>query len=134
MDVIATARELGKTIQQDERYIKLALMQQQNDADTELQSLIGEFNLKRIDLNNEINKTEKEQDKITALNDQIKEIYGKIMANKNMNDYNSAKNELDALMDFVLQILRGSVNGENPDTIQQKTDCSGGCSSCSGCH
>ena len=51
MDVIATARQLGKAIQQDERYLRLMVAQQMNDSDEELQSLIGKFNLKRIDLN-----------------------------------------------------------------------------------
>lgn len=135
MDVIASARELGKAIQLDEKFIRLMMMQQANDVDTELQELIGAFNLKRIDLNAELNKTEKDQAKITAINDEIKEIYAKVMGNKNMSDYNDAKNELDAMMDFVLQILRGSVSGEDPDSIQPKEEgCSGSCSSCEGCH
>lgn len=135
MDVITSARELGKAIQQDEKYIKLAMLQQANDSDSQLQELIGRFNLKRVDLNNEINKEEKDQEKISAINEEIKGIYGEIMSNKNMSEYNTAKTELDSLMDFVLQILRGSVNGENPETIQPKEEgCSGSCSSCSGCH
>lgn len=135
MDVISIARELGKAIQQDETYIKMMAVQQVNDEDTALQELIGEFNLKRIDLNNEINKSEKDQAKITAINEEVKTIYGKVMANPNMVAYNEAKTALDAQMDFVLQILRGSINGEDPDTIQPKEEgCSGSCSSCSGCH
>ncbi len=134
MDVIAIARELGKAVQQDERYIKMMAQQQANDEDTVLQQLIGEFNLKRVALNTEINKTDKDQEKVNALNSEIKEIYGKIMANENMQSYNEAKAELDSLMDFVLQILRGSVNGEDPELIQQQSECSGSCSSCAGCH
>lgn len=84
MDVIATARQLGKAIQQDERYLRLMVAQQMNDSDEELQSLIGKFNLKRIDLNGEINKSEKDQEKITAINGEVKELYAQIMANKNM--------------------------------------------------
>ncbi len=134
MDVITLARELGKAVQQDERYLKMMAQQQANDADKELQQLIGEFNLKRIALNNEINQSEKDQEKINEVNNEIKEIYQKIMANENMKSYNEAKTELDSLMDFVLQILRGSVNGEDPSMIQQQSECTGSCSSCSGCH
>ena len=135
MDVIATARQLGKAIQQDERYLRLMVAQQMNDSDEELQSLIGKFNLKRIDLNGEINKSEKDQEKITAINGEVKELYAQIMANKNMSAYNDAKNEVDGLVDFVMQILRGSLDGEDPDQIEQKSGgCSVGCSSCSGCH
>ena len=131
MDVIAIARELGKAVQQDERYIKMMAQQQANDEDTALQQLIGEFNLKRVALNTEIDK---DQEKVNAMNSEIKDIYAKIMANENMQSYNEAKSELDSLMDFVLQILRGSVNGEDPEMIQQQSECSGSCSSCAGCH
>lgn len=134
MDTISIARELGKAIQEDSRFIKLMTLQQANDADEALQKLIGEFNLKRIDLNNEINKEDKDQDKIAVLNGEVRDIYGKIMANPNMSAYNDAKNEVDGMVDFIMQILRGSVNGENPDTIEQSSGCSGSCSSCSGCH
>lgn len=134
MDVIAIARELGKAVQQDERYIKMMAQQQANDEDTALQQLIGEFNLKRVALNTEINKADKDQEKVNTMNSEIKDIYAKIMANENMQSYNEAKSELDSLMDFVLQILRGSVNGEDPEMIQQQSECSGSCSSCAGCH
>ena len=61
MDVIATARELGKAIQQDERFIRMMAAQQTNDDDEQLQKLIGDFNLKRVDLNSEVSKAERDQ-------------------------------------------------------------------------
>ena len=134
-DVIQIARELGKALQKDERFVRLISLSQANDEDQALQDMIGQFNLKRIDLNNEINKTEKDQDKIKALNDEIKALYGQLMSNENMNAYQQAKTELDETVDFILQIIRGSINGEDPDSIEQKSGgCSGSCSSCSGCH
>lgn len=60
MDVIAMARQLGKALQQDEGYLRLMVAQQQNDADETLQALIGKFNLARINLNTELNKTDKD--------------------------------------------------------------------------
>lgn len=134
MDVISLARDLGKALQQDESYIKMMQCAQVNDEDQALQDLIGKFNLKRVDLNTEINKEEKDQAKIDALNAEVREIYGELMTNASMNAYNEAKNELDGLVDFVLQILRGSINGDDPATIERSTGCSGSCSSCSGCH
>ena len=109
--------------------------QQASDADETLQELIGRFNLKRIDLNAELNRTEKDQDKINAINTEIREIYALIMQNEHMAAYNAAKTEVDDLMDYVMQILRGSLNGEDPDLIEHQTGgCSGSCDSCSGCH
>jgi len=110
MDVISLARQLGKAIQQDESYIKMMHCAQVNDEDQELQDLIGQFNLKRVDLNNEINKSDKDQSRIDALNEEVRELYGKLMTNTSMTAYNDAKNEMDDLMDFVIQILRGSIN------------------------
>ena len=133
MDVIAMARQLGKALQQDEGYLRLMLAQQQNDADETLQALIGKFNLARINLNTELNKTDKDQARVTALNEEVRAVYGQIMDNENMAAYNKAKTEFDDTVDFVMQILRGSINGEDPDLIEKQSGCSGSCSSCSGC-
>lgn len=56
MDIIEKARELGKLIQEEESYKKLQDAQKNADADMELQRLIGEFNLKRMSINNEASK------------------------------------------------------------------------------
>ena len=133
MDVIAMARQLGKALQQDEGYLRLMVAQQQNDADETLQALIGKFNLARINLNTEQNKTDKDQARVTALNEEVRAVYGQIMDNENMAAYNKAKTEFDDTVDFVMQILRGSINGEDPDLIEKQSGCSGSCSSCSGC-
>ena len=57
MNIIALARELGKAIQQEESYIKLHEVQDKADADTELQKYIGEFNLKRMQINDDATET-----------------------------------------------------------------------------
>lgn len=54
------------------------------------------------------------QEKITAINGEVKELYAQIMANKNMSAYNDAKNEVDGLVDFVMQILRGASTARTP--------------------
>ena len=129
MDVIAMARQLGKALQQNEGYLRLMVAQQQNDADETLQALIGKFNLARINLNTELNKTDKDQARVTALNEEVRAVYGQIMDNENMAAYNKAKTEFDDTVDFVMQILRGSINGEDPDLIEKQSGCSGSCSS-----
>lgn len=45
--ILDLARELGYSIQQDERFIRTQLAQAAADEDEELQGLIGEFNHKR---------------------------------------------------------------------------------------
>lgn len=134
MDVIEKARELGKLIQQEEAYIKLQEIQKKADADTELQDLIGEFNLKRIAINNEASKKEKDQEKMQALNQEMRAVYAKIMQNENMIAYNDAKETFDIIANRVIAIVNNSINGEDPETTDYSTGCSGSCSTCGGCH
>ena len=134
MDIIKMARELGKAIQQDDKVIAYNLARQHNDSDEKLQELIGKFNLKRLELNNVLGKSDRDTDRIAQLDKEIKEIYAEVMNNPNMIAYNTTKQEVDRMMNFVTQILTGSVNGEDPDSIEEQTGCSGSCEGCSGCH
>ncbi len=77
---------------------------------------------------------ENNKEKLVALDDELREIYSGIMENANMSAFNIAKTEIDTLMNQVNQILMASVNGEDPDTYEVQSACSGSCSSCSGCH
>ncbi|MDD6236961.1 MAG: YlbF family regulator [Clostridiales bacterium] len=137
MDIIQMAREMGKEIQKSEIYANLNAAKKNNDEDEELQDLIGQFNLKRITINNQINDNQKhDEDEMRRLDSELKEIYNKIITNKNMAAYNDAKNAMDDLMNQVSTILMHCVNGADPETCpsKQESGCSGSCSSCSGCH
>lgn len=135
MDIITKARELGKLLQQEASYIKLHDAQSKADADTELQGLIGEFNLKRMSINNEASKAERDQEKLTQLNTEMREVYSKIMSNENMIAYNDAKDEFDVIANRVLAIVQQSAEGADPETADYtQSSCSGSCSTCGGCH
>ena len=134
MDIIAMARELGKAIQQDERYKRIDAAKKANDADSVLQDLIVKFNMKRSELSTEMAQENKDPEKLNALDKELKELYSEVMANENMVEFNAAKVEVDTMMNFISEILYGSVNGENPDTIEMQTGCGGNCASCGGCH
>ena len=64
MDVIKSVRELGKAIQQDQRFIRYAKARLENDNNAELQSAIGKFNITRMELDREMNCEEKNEDKV----------------------------------------------------------------------
>ena len=134
MDIIAMARELGKAIQQDERYKRIDAAKKANDTDQALQDLIVKFNMKRSELSTEMAQENKDPEKLNALDKELKELYRDVMANENMVEFNAAKVEVDTMMNFISEILYGSVNGENPDTIEMQTGCGGNCASCGGCH
>ena len=134
MDIIKLARELGKTLQADERYLKLKLAQQANDENEELKQLIGEFNLKRVAINNEASKEDRDEKKLETLNNELRECYASIMQNEDMKHYNEAKLEMDTLLRRITAIIMQSADGEDPETTDYQESCSGSCSTCGGCH
>lgn len=136
MDIIELARELGKKIQEDDRFIAMHVASQQCDADEALQNMIGEFNLKRMAINNEAQKEDRSEETLRTLNDELRAVYAEIMQNPNMAAYNNAKNELDALVQRVTTVITMSADGEDPDSCDcDSCGCGGNCSSCGGgCH
>ena len=133
MDTITLARELGRAIQQEESYINLKNVQAQADADAELQKLIGEFNTKRMGINEEASKKDRDQQKLTTLNREMREVYSKIMSNENMIAYNEAKEAFDMISNRVTAIIQQCIDGVGPEVADYAESCSGSCSTCGGC-
>ena len=133
MDVIELTRELGKAIQQDDRYIAYNLAKQVNDEDKELNDDIEKFTKLRIDLTNAMSYEDKDTDLIKQLDEDIKSTYNKIMSNKNMLVFQAAQKSLESLIENINQIISMCANGEDPDTCQPSSGCSGSCASCGGC-
>ena len=134
MDVIAMARELGKAIQQDERFIRYAKARLANDSDSALQEAIGQFNIARMELDREVNSENKDDEKVKSLNENLRKIYGDIMSSPAMVEYNTAKAELDTMVNEVNVIISKSIDGEDPETCDLHSNCTGSCSTCGGCH
>lgn len=134
MDVIEKARELGKAIQQDERFIRYAKARLANDSDKALQEAIGQFNIARMELDREVNSENKDDEKVKELNENLRKIYGDIMSSPAMVEYNTAKAELDTMVNEVNVIISKSIDGEDPETCDVKSGCTGSCSTCGGCH
>lgn len=135
MDIIELTRELGKAIQADARYVEMQLARQQSDEDQELQDAIGEFNLKRMAISNEASKPDRSDEAMQRLNQELRQVYAKIMANEHMIRYNAAKTEFDAMFQRVTGILGLCAEGDDPETCDyDAASCGGDCSSCGGCH
>lgn len=133
MDIISMAREMGKLIQSDERYAEYQRAKAENDKDEELQKLIRDFGMKRMDLNTEMSRTDKNGEKLKELDADIKKLYNKIMANPNMIAFNDAKNAMDQMLAEINNIITASANGEDPETCPAQPGCTGSCSDCGGC-
>ena len=52
MDIIELTRQIGKEIQKTQEYLDYQVAMQAADEDTALQGMIGEFNLKKLAINN----------------------------------------------------------------------------------
>ena len=135
MDVIIEmAKDMGEAIQQDSRFVALQMAQAKADEDQALQDLIGEFNLKRMALATEDAKEDKDEANLQALDEELREVYTRVMANESMQAYNAARQEMDALLSNINRILMLSAQGEDPQNLDTEHSCGGHCSSCGGCH
>ena len=91
MDIMKLTRELGRALQQDQTYINMSVAEQQCNEDEALQNAIGEFNLKRMAINNEAGKEDRSEELIEQYNKELREIYGRVMQNEHMAAYQAAK-------------------------------------------
>ena len=133
-DIIALTRELGHAIQEEEFYKKLNAAKTTADTDETLQALIAIFNQKRVAINNEACKSDRDEETLRTLNEEMRTVYSQIMSNENMVAYNAAKQEFDHALQRIVAIITQSAKGEDPDTTDYSEDCTHDCSTCGGCH
>ena len=132
--ILEATRELCKLIQADESFKAYVTAKEANDADEDLQKKIGEFNLVRLSMDQELSKEDKDEEKIKAMNEQLRAAYAAVVSTSSMADFQVAKQELDKLVNGVYGVISRALNGENPDELDFVQGCSGDCSGCSGCH
>ena len=132
-DVIALARQLGHAIQEQEEYKTIMTAKEAADNDEALQALITEFNVKRVAINAEACKTDRDDEILKKLNEEMRTAYSDIMSNEHMKAYNDAKQAFDKVLQRVLAIVQQSADGQDPDTTDFSEDCTHDCSTCGGC-
>ena len=134
MDILQMTRELGKAIQKDDRYIALMATSAATEKNPELHADMITFSQLRAELNSALSNPEKNKEKLTELDSQLQKVYNRIISTPEMIAYHAAKREMEDLVAYLTQIITGSANGEDPDTIEPQTGCSGSCASCAGCN
>ncbi len=135
-NAITMFQEAAQQVQNEEAYKKVMQARELNDKDENLQALIGEFNLVRVDLNKEMtNAGDKDQAKINELNQKANDLYTDIMECEAMIEYNEAKDEMEQLISHIQAIIDTAINGGDPFSVTQPPEAcgSGDCSGCSGC-
>lgn len=141
MDVIEITRQLGAAIQKDERYLKFASIREQNEKNQELNDLMGKIQLIQMNYQRESSQEKPDNTKMHEYELEFNDLYNKFMSNENMVAYEAARNEIDSLMNYIMQILGLCVNGADPATCEPEPEhhCGGECGDCcsecgSGCH
>ena len=134
MDIIELTRKLGAEIQKHEAYKNFADARMAADSDAELQEKIGDFNLLKMQLDAEKQKEEADKAKIDSINEDIVNLYNEISTHEKMKAYFAAMNDYKALTDKIMNILYMCQNGEDPETCEPASSCTGNCSSCGGCN
>lgn len=134
MDIIEMTRKLGVAIQQEEVFKNYIKAKAANDNDVELQDMIGKFNVIRMQLDQALSDDKKDSDKVKELNSQLKDNYTAIMGRESMMNYNIAKGELDVLVNQINAVIEHTLDGDDPLTCDIASNCTGSCSTCSGCH
>ena len=135
-DLLEMAKLLGKELQKDERYLAFRAAAEANDNDEALQSIIAEFNQKRLDLANEQDKAEQDPDRVKALTEETRALYAQIMSNASMAKYQGVRAEFEQLLDGINRVIALSAAGQDPDKFDPSAaaGCTGDCSACAGCH
>ena len=134
MDAIEMFKRAAVALQTDERYLALDAARRANDENQELQDMIGEVNLARMDLNNEISKDERDEARVAELNTKVNTLYSQIMASEGMVAYNEAKTRAEAMISHIDAIINTAMNGGDPMLVEEpQGGCSGSCSTCGGC-
>ncbi len=138
MDVISLARELGAAIQKDERYLAYTKAKEANEADTALNELISKIQLVQMNYQMEASKEAPDTDKMAEFEAEFTALYEQFTQNPNVQAFDEARAEIDAMMNYIMQILGLCVNGADPATCEPEPEhdhnCDGSCSSCGGCH
>ena len=138
MTVIELTRQLGAAIQEDDRYKALVEAKNANEADTELNELLGRINLVQMSYQNEAAKEDDaDEQKLDAYGKEVEEIYREVMLNANMVRFEAVKTDIDDMMNEVMGILALCIDGQDPATCvpeKEEHHCDGGCDSCGGCH
>ena len=129
-DLTKLAHEVGEAIENSAEFKTYNELKAKQETDSELQMLIGEYNLRRMGLMNEMQKEVDQQDKETLerLRNEMNDAYLNVTGNPLMKEYTAASEELQKLINSVYQIINFHVTGEDPSS------CGGNCASCHGCH
>ena len=125
MDIFEKTRELGEMIQESELMKRAKDLEAKQQSDEEASALLKEFELNRLNLARDMQNGKLSREEAIQNNNQaIDELCEKSPI---IREYIEAKQQFDAMVQQVNQILNYYITGTDPN-------CTHDCSTCGGCH
>jgi cell fate (sporulation/competence/biofilm development) regulator YlbF (YheA/YmcA/DUF963 family) len=128
MTIVEKTQELGQMIIESEEYTAMQKAEMRQAADADAMGLIAEYNRKRAGFMQKLQNPETTPEQVEEIRKQMDEEYQNLTKNECIAEYIEAMQNFNNLMNQVNGIIAYYVNG------QGSSDCTGNCSSCSGCH
>ncbi len=126
MTIFELATELGKTIREDERMIRMEKAKEAYESSEKIGNLMMEYGIQQQALTTMGDGDEIDTDALTRIQDRIDEIYAEITMDPIFKELDEAQQAVNELMESVNNTIMFNATG--------KTPCTHDCSSCSGCH
>ena len=125
MTIIEKTRELGEMIQESELMKRAKDLEAKQQSDEEASALLKEFELNRLNLARDMQNGKLSREEAIQKNNQaFDELCEKSPI---IREYIEAKQQFDAMVQQVNQILNYYITGTDPN-------CTHDCSTCGGCH
>ena len=129
MEIFELAAQLGKTLKQDERLIRMAKAKEAYENDSELRTLMREYQVQQIALEKTAGQKDVEARFLEMIQDRINQLYDQIVAHPVYVELEAAQNEVNVLMNALNNTITFEITGEMPSSCTHDcSTCGGGCS------
>ena len=128
MTVFELAAELGRTLKNDEKLVRLANAKKAYEDDKVLQKYMIEYEVQQKALQVELTREERDTLFIDVIQKRIDELYRLIMEHPVFVELNDAQAEVNELMNAVNNAITFEITGELPSSCTHNcSTCGGGC-------
>lgn len=129
MEIFELAAQLGKTLKQDARLVRMANAKQAYENDSELRTLMREYQVQQIALEKTAGQKDVEARFLEMIQDRINQLYEQIIAHPVYVELEAAQEVVNALMNAVNNTITFEITGEMPSSCTHDcSTCGGGCS------
>ncbi len=128
--IVEKAKELGELLKQSDEFKNYNEVKARYEADTELQTLISDFNLKKMAVMNQMqNEENSDEEKLKKLQEEMRTAYSAVMTNETMSEFVKAKETFENLVNEMYGIINFAVTGVAPGGCDGSScaSCGGGC-------